>query len=452
MWPLRTISWFLLFWCACFLSLVNPIWGVANYMMVYQIHPADKWWGKPLTEMGVRFSLLAVGFTLVGLITARKHVPFCKPSISLWEWGIIGFFVLGSITLVIGAGYNPTSRYAFEKLWKMLLFVLIFVRLASTRANLKMVLWSFVIGSLYIGYDAYTAPPSRFWLGRLDMIGGPDFSTTSGTAAHLSAMLPIIAAVFLISRQWRWRIVALISGALTVNAVVMCRTRSAFIGLTCGVLIAFLAAPRVKRYRIHAMIVAGGLLAFSLTDDHFWKRMGTLTDKSVLKTDAATVSRTEIWKLSLLMLADHPQGVGPGNFPRMIGTYNPRYFKRSTHNTVVVCFTEFGVVGGILLIFLVFGSLRYLYLSARLADETDDPMETKLIAYGMLVSFVTYFVAGLGTERFYCESFWWIMAMPLCLYRAVMREVIANADASVETEEPEFEETHVFCPSPQPEM
>lgn len=386
MWPLKTIMYFVMFWVGCFLSLANPIFGVANYMMVYQVHPADKWWGKPLSDMGIRFSLLAVGFTLAGFITARRRVPICKPAVSLWELGVFGLFVLGGFTLIVGEGYNPTSQYAFEKLWKMLLFVLIFVRLASTRANLKLVLWSFVVGSLYIGYDAYTAPPSHFWLGRLDAIGGPDFSTTSGTAAHLSAMLPIIAAVFLISRRWMSRIPILLSGALTVNAVVLCRTRSAFIGLSCGVLAAFLAAPRVKRFRIHAMIIFGGLMAFSLTDDHFWTRMETLTDRSTLKTDAATVSRTEIWTLSLSMLADRPQGVGPGNFPRTIGTYNPRYYKRSTHNTVVVCFTEFGVAGGILFMCLVLGSLRYLYLSARLASRTNDETETKLLTYGILVS------------------------------------------------------------------
>ena len=429
-----------LFGVGCALSLVNPIWGVVNYMMVYQLHPSDKWWGKPLATVGVRFSLLAVAFTVVGMITARKRVPACKPGLTLWEWSLIGFVVIAAFTFVLGAGYDRTSQYAFEKLWKMLLFVLIFVRMASTRTNLRFVLWALVVGSLYLGYDAYTAPSSWFWLGRLDAIGGPDFSTTSGTAAHLSAMLPLIGLVFLISRRWSWRIIALVAGALTVNTVVLCRTRSAFIGLICGILVAFLTAPRVKRYHIHAMMVCGGLLAFCLTDNRFWDRMETLADKSTLETDAATVTRTEIWTLSLTMLLDHPQGVGPGNFPKMIGKYNWKYHKRSTHNTVVVCFTELGFAGGILFTLLLFGSLRYLYLSSKLAEQSNDPVETKLMTYGILVALVTYFVTGLGTERFYCESFWWIMALPLCLYRAVVREVAANVAVPALWEECDIEE------------
>ncbi len=441
-----------LFGVGCALSLVNPIWGVVNYMMVYQIHPSDRWWGKPLAAIGVRFSLIAVAFTLVGTITARKRVPACKPGMTLWEWGLLGLAAIAGFMLLAGVSNDRTSQYAFEKLWKMFLFVLIFVRLASTRTNLRFVLWALVVGSLYLGYDAYTTPPSSFWLGRLDTIGGPDFSTTSGTAAHLSAMLPLIGMVFLISRRWSWRIVALVAGALAVNGVVLCRTRSAFIGLTCGILAAFLTAPRVKRYRIHAMLVCGGLLAFCLTDNHFWDRMVTLTDKTTLKTDAATVSRTEIWKISLAMLMDYPQGVGPGNFPKMIGKYNWQYHKRSTHNTVVVCFTEFGFAGGIIFILLLFGSLRYLYLSSKLAEQSSDPVETKLMTYGILVALVTYFVTGLGTERFYCESFWWIMALPLCLYRVVVCEVAANTTVPALWEEGDIcviEEPYVYATEPQ---
>ena len=122
------------------------------------------------------------------------------------------------------------------------------------------------------------------------------------------------------------------------------------------------------------------------------------------------------------ILEDHPLGVGSGNFPSVIGHYDPRYYRRSTHNTLVVCFTELGYAGGIIFLLMAFGSLRLLRVSARRSKETDDPVETTMMIYGSLISFITYFVTGLGTERFYCESFWWVMILPLCVYRMVMRE------------------------------
>lgn len=423
MWPLKTILYFALFWVACLMALFNPIWGVLNYLLAYQTHPVGTWWGIPLADMGMRFSFYAIIFTIAGLVIGRKHVPKLVSSISLWEVGLMLMVLLAAITLFTGYGYNKNSSYAFEKLWKMFVFVFILGRIATTRKNLWMVLWCLVIGSLYVGYDAYTASPSAFFQGRLELIGGSDFATTSGTGAHLAAMLPLIGVAFVIANKWRWRLLALLSGALSINAIVLCRTRSAFIGMFCGAVIALIAAPRPKRFRLRVLLVAGAVMAFALTDNYFWTRMSTLTDSDVLAADMAAVSRQEIWGLSMQLVADHPLGVGPGNFPNVIGHYDPKYYSRSSHNTLIVCVSELGIQGGILFLAMVVGSYWYLWQSYRLADRTHFPVETKLIAYGMLISLVTYTVAGMGTERFYCESFWWVLVLPLCLYRTTAREV-----------------------------
>ena len=88
-------------------------------------------------------------------------------------------------------------------------------RLAASRKNMRIVMWTLVGGSLYIGWDAFTAPEWCFVYGRLERVGGPDFSTTSGAAAHLSAMLPLVGAVFLSTRRWHWKLVAATAGAFT---------------------------------------------------------------------------------------------------------------------------------------------------------------------------------------------------------------------------------------------
>jgi len=87
------------------------------------------------------------------------------------------------------------------------------------------------------------------------------------------------------------------------------------------------------------------------------------------------------------------------------------------------------VIGGVLFLSLIAGSLRLIRAGTRLAERTDNPLETRLLLYGSLVSIITYVVTGLGTERFYCESFWWVLALPLCLYRMIRGEVLANQEA-----------------------
>jgi len=413
------------------LSLINPIWGVVNYLLIYQMNPVGTWWGKPISQFGVRYSLFAILFTMVGMVVSRKFVPKLQKWPSWWEVGAVLLVLIALANTVIGVDYNYRSRNAIDILWKLMVFVFVLARLVTTRNNLRLTIWSIVLGSLYLGYDAYTAPASSFAFGRLEQIGGADFATTSGFASHLSGMLPLVGVAFLTARTWRWRLVAAASGAFSVNAIIMCRTRSAFIGLMVGALAAFLLAPRVRRYRIHGVLIGGALIAFALTDAPFWERMSTLSSRKALSEDRAAETRINIWKTSLRVLSDYPLGIGLGNFPSVIGRYDYTLHKRATHNTVVVAFVELGIQGGTVFLLLVGGSMLFAFRSLRLADQSAQPVETKLIAYGMLVSCVTYFVTGLGTERFLAESFWWTLVLPLCLYRVVTGEIAAGAEARV---------------------
>ena len=438
MWPFRTILYFVVFWVGCFAALVNPIWGIVNYMMAYQMNPPISWWGLPLVNIGMRFSMLAVGFTVLGMVTGRRRVPVIRPGLMLWEWGVIALILIAILNIAIGIGYGPTAQYAFEKFWKLQVFVLILARLATTRRNLRLVFWSLTAGSFYLGYDAYTAPYRSFLAGRLEAFGGPDIATSSGAGAHLTAMLPIIGIVFLTTKKWIWRIPVAVTGALTVNAIVLCRTRSAFIGVVAGLAAAVFMAPRARRFRIHCALVAGCLCAFALTDEYYWGRMGTLADRQALEKDGAAIARVNILRAGLQMLSDHPTGVGLGNFSRTIGQYNPELRYRSSHNTVIMAFCELGVLGGIIFLLIAAESIRLLIRCSRMAHLTDDPLETKLIAYGLLIAIVSYFVAGLGTERFSCESFWWTLAFPVCLSRLVEREVAVRAAAREVESDPAY--------------
>lgn len=440
MWPLKTLIYFNFYWISCVAALFNPIWGVLNYLLVYQLDPTDRWWGIPIHDLGLRFSLIAALSVVLGMLLSRNKLPRFWPAYSWWEVGVVVLFFIGLINVLTGIGFGPGAQGEFEKFWKVLLFTLLLGRVAASRANLQIVLWGFVIGSLFLGYDAYTAPQSAFVLGRLEHIGGPDFSTTSGAAAHLSAVLPLIGVTFLITRDWKWKLVAILSGGLTVNAIIMCRTRSAFIGMVAGLLTAVLVAPKARRYRIHALMVAGACMAFALSDDHFWDRMSTLTNQEALKTDLAAVSRQEIWLAAVHIFEDHPLGIGVGNFVNMIGQYDPRHHKRATHNSLVVCFVELGLQGGLVFLILVAGSLRLIHLSYRNAKESTEPLETQLMAYGFLIALVTHLVTALGTQRFYCESFWWMLAFPLCLHRIVQQEARLAIEYIEQPAESESEE------------
>jgi O-antigen ligase len=258
-------------------------------------------------------------------------------------------------------------------------------------------------------------------------------------------MLPIIGVAFLTAKRWRWKVVAALAGGFVVNSIILCRTRSAFLGLLVGALVAFLLAPRARRYRVHGLLIAGALIAFTLTDGKFWDRMSTLSSREALAGDAAAETRFAIWRTSYDILADHPYGIGLGNFPRVIGMYEWSLHKRAAHNTLILAFVELGVHGGLVFLALFAGSLWLAYRCSRLAYLTDHPLETKLTAYGMIVSCITYFVTGLGTERFMCESFWWVLVLPLCLHRVVLHEAREHQEIPALVAQADLEDGVVVC-------
>ena len=433
--PLRTIMCAIVMGVTCLASVTNPICGVVLYVMVYQITPNTRWWGSPLSDMGIRFSMLAGLFTIIGMIVSPHRVPKVRPWLSAWEIGLIALVGIGlANNYVFGLPTTPAGVAAFDKFWKMMLFVLILNRMASSRENLRIMLWAFLVGSLYLGYEAWTAPRWAFVQGRLSMMGGPDFQTSSSFSAHMTAMLPLIGVAFLIAKNWKWRVLAVLSGAFSINAVFMCRTRSAFIGLLAGVAIAFVTAPRTRRFRIYVLLILGGLCAFSLTDDFFWKRMATM-NRSVVETDVAAQQRLQVWKASMKLIGDYPYGIGMANFPRLIGRYDNRHYNRGSHNTLIICFSELGVQGGLVFTIMVALTAMTLWRCSKSAHLSDDPLETKFLIYGVIVSWTTYFVAGLGTERLYSESYWWVFAMPHWIDRMITREAEQRLPALATEEE-----------------
>jgi O-antigen ligase len=424
MWGYRTSLFLVLFCGGCVFALVDPMVGAVAYILVYQIMPNDRWWGMPLADWGMRFSMLAAAFTIVGLLTGGHRLPRARPWMTLWEFGAVLILLIAALTtFVSGIGAHHSSQLLFDKMWKMLLFVLVLSRLITTRRNLRAMLWAVVIGTLYLGHDAYTAPSDAYVFGRLQTIGGPDFTTTSGLAAHMAAVIPLVGVMVLTGRNALWRLLAIASGVLAVNTIILCRTRSAFIGIIFGVAAAMLAAPRRRRVRIIALLLISITAGYALTDIHFWDRMSTMSSRDRLHQDVAAMQRMEIWRAGIRMLSDYPHGIGLGNFPILIGKYDMRNPARTSHNTLLVCFVELGVPGGMIFLMMTGLGLMNLRRAARLAGRTSAPLENRLIVYGALVSFVTYYVTGLGTERFYCESFWWVFALPNWLVRTFTNEV-----------------------------
>lgn len=421
--PYRAIAFLIGFFGLTASSLVVPVLGVANYMLIYQIFPEHTWWYIPIAPLGIRYSMTAAMGMIFGLLLNLGRLPKVRPMLSLWDILAIGLVIVVVCGDMIVARPSPVADELTSKFIKVMIFVFCMTRISTTQKSFMIVMWALVLGSFYIGYDAWTAPRGAFEQGRLQRIGGPDFRHSSGLAAHMGAMLPLIGVTFMATKWWSLRAITLVSGALTLNTVVLCRTRSAFVGLTLGVIAAVLTAPKKRRIRTYMVLLILAPCVYRLTDTMFWDRMATLADQKALKEDSASAGRLQIWRAASKLIALHPFGVGIGNFQYRIHEINYELGQRAAHNSFILCWAELGIQGFVLFVLIITTSLVQTWQCYRLAPETDNPAWTRYMAYGLFLSLIVSLSTQMFTERLYTESFWWLLALPGCLKRVALSEV-----------------------------
>jgi O-antigen ligase len=420
--PLKSIVFLMTFFGMSAGSLLVPVIGVANYMLIYQISPQHTWWHIHIAHLGIRYSLTAALCMMFGLLINMPRMRAVRPILSLWDLAMIGLVLTVVFSEITGLPASYMSAGLIDKFVKMMIFIFCLTRITTDRRNFEVVLWVLVIGSLYIGYDAWTAPRGSFSHGRLEFVGGPDFRHSSGLSAHMSAMLPLIGVAVLACKSWKFRIVGLLAGALTVNTIILCRTRSAFVGLACGAVVAVLIAPKHRRLKTYGAIGLAALCANLLTDNAFWDRMATLNDRQTLLQEDSSRGRLEIWVAAGKLISEYPLGVGVGNFEPTMARHYPELGRRAAHNTFVLCWTELGLQGLTLFLFIVGASIIQAWQCLRRADQTHDPTWTRNMAYGLMLSLAISIGTQMFTERLYTEAYWWVLALPGCLKRVVILE------------------------------
>jgi O-antigen ligase len=179
-------------------------------------------------------------------------------------------------------------------------------------------------------------------------------------------------------------------------------------------------APKRWRLPILAGIIVAGIGAYQLMDPQFIDRSSTIL-RPEEERDRSSESRLEIWQGGYRMLIDHPLGVGAGNFYQNIGRYSPNNPGRDAHSTFVRCFAELGFPG-IAVFLLLLGNVGYMVrgiLKRTRESKAGEGQQLALIAYGFGLSLATLLICGLTCTFLYTEGTWWLLAVPVCMTRAL---------------------------------
>jgi len=200
---------------------------------------------------------------------------------------------------------------------------------------------------------------------------------------------PVIAAMLLMPTFIKQR-VWLIAANLAVGlSLAFSYARSAWIGLTGGLLI-WAAMIGKKATGLILMILVGLLIFSSVISSSIRYRLSTIFSAP------KNIERIITWKTSLEMVKDHPIfGIGPGCYHLYASDYRRDYNVRFTssshaHNTYIQVAVEAGIPALLTLLILV-GGLFYCGKSARYAMKN----ENGNLVTGLIVSLTAFSIASL---------------------------------------------------------
>ena len=403
-------------------ALFRPILGVLGYLAVYILYNPDMWWGAGVSQYLTRPSFVAVIFLITGsLLHAKKlNWTFSRREIELYLF--LGTIWLSS--LVFGIGMEDNNWAYLEKMTKLFVFIFFFLRVVDSLDKYKFVIWTFILGAIFLAYQAHTLSSGHFAGGRLDSLGCIDFREANSFAAFLAAAVTF-AGIQMLRVSW-WKKVLYIAGiALMLNAIIMTQSRAVFLGFLGAIPYIFLRASSGSRKKILTLAVLGVVLFLILADVKFWGRMDTIQPAArsgVEYGSGEALSRWDFWKASLPMFRDHPLGVGIRNFEKMISYYDPRNSGMDAHNTYVLCYSEIGILGITLFLIIIAEAWRQLTRIRKMVMDTSQEKEISLHVLALGVVLIIYFLGYMTTHSMlYAEIVWILLALPICLENAVQK-------------------------------
>jgi hypothetical protein len=413
-------------------AVFNPVIGVFLYILVYHLNPETQWWGSSVQVIGLRTSFTVAVATAVGVLIRWPRMLHGARQFPLPYALAIVLCLMALGSFAWGVGISERSQFQLEKLAKILIFVGILIRCVRTPLQYHGVILAWLIGVLYLGYEAQGGIGLRSG-GRLSGgLGGPDFAESSGLAVHIVATLPLIGAMFFMARSWLGRLFMLGTGALTVNLLILTRTRNAIAGLAPMALACVLSLPRGYRLKGVLGVIIGTLLAIHLTDDGWWRRMESVVN---YREDNSAMMRLTYWKAAIDMVFDYPLGIGIGNFHHTVMDYVPGLtYVRSAHNSFFACLAELGWPGLLVFCTLLFVTLRRLAYVRNAARQLPEMVDISVFgrhtsfhlgwhAVALRAGIVGYMGCSIFTTRLYAEDQWLLIGLAACLYNVSLHMV-----------------------------
>lgn len=328
------------------------------------------------------------------------------------RWGVLGALMLLLVAWTLASmswyGNLFSSTHLFALLDRMLIPLLLFLAgplLFRDAERRDVLLKTFAIIGLYLGVTAVletVAPALVFPRYIMDPQVGLHFGRARGPFAGSEGMaiasaICAGAAVLLASRRLRgWTRLALVVAVLDIFAVVLTTTRSAWLGVAAGVLVALVLSPALRRWIPHMVGAAVAATAAVLA------LMPTLVESIFERSSSAgpIYDRLASNAAAMRLLEDRPlTGIGWRRFypegaewARQADNVPMNHAIIEVHNVVLSRAAELGLPAALVFIAIILlGPVR-----AALPAPTS-PADADLVGWRVLCGYVVavWLVSGL---------------------------------------------------------
>ena len=364
--PLSTVIFLIGFTAGCVLALVrNPVYGLMTYIATLYFDPAGQWWGRA-TLADVRWELIPAAITVVAMLLYGRRLSL--PLRSGAFWGFVAF-VLWAIVQLQWA-LDPGAQEQLVTIWSKFLVVSVMIcACVDSWKNLRLVLWTHVLGCVYMGWVAYTLSRG----GRFEGFGlGSVEDANTGALVLVTGF--IAAASLFLSGSWLAKVALLPAMALIANGIIATESREGFLALLGSGIIFIVFTPRVFRRQVIAVSLLAGVGFLALTDANFWHRVHTIEHAGAAIQGVDTGhARVELAKAQWRIFQDHPLGCGRACTDVLSPKFVPPEYLaqsgiRSSHNTFMTMLVDHGIPGAALyiaLLFWIYKKLKALAPQAR---------------------------------------------------------------------------------------
>ena len=404
--------------------IIDASYGIYYYQMIYFLNPPARWWGAQLPDLRYSY-IIAIVILVAYSIRYQQYSKNRLMAVPMTKWLLV-FLLMVTITsfwAVWPDMHNVLLVYHF----KLMMFMGIAYKVINTYRKYEIMIWTFLLGNFYIGWVSRRV--GRTGMGRLEDTGPADTGGDgNATSAILVAAVPLLL-FYLWKGKWWQRLMSVVCLAFVMDTVVLINSRGSFLALvlSLGYLLlkgVFLASEtnRRDRVKIFALVMAGAVIFFSLADDIFWSRMGTIVSDS--EEEFGGGGRKYFWFKTFDLVKTYPFGVGGWGYQYLSSEFIPEDLlvagdgsgpgRRAVHSTYFQCLAEYGYLGAFVFAGILLSTFRFLKRT-QMHVRRNGNLFVYYQAIALESSLIAYLTAAIFLSLLYPEVLYWLILFSACM-------------------------------------